>query len=95
MLVNLTFFNVIFRYNLGVELGRKMARPGGNPDFGHKYRFDYGRDEPLSEKVFVLMYPTMKRQLKNLAEQENCSVPDVIRTAIDQYLASLQTQNAS
>ncbi|VEP12899.1 conserved hypothetical protein [Hyella patelloides LEGE 07179] len=72
-----------------------MGRPGGNPDFGTKYRFDYGRDEPLSEQVKVLMHPNMKHQLKNLASENKCTVPDVIREAIDRYLASLQTENAS
>ncbi|WP_315787899.1 CopG family transcriptional regulator [Fischerella sp. JS2] len=72
-----------------------MARPGGNPDFGTKYRFDYGRDEPLSEQVKVLMHPHMKCQLKNLADQKKCTVPDLIREAIDLYLASQQTSQAS
>ncbi|MBE9050404.1 CopG family transcriptional regulator [Nostocales cyanobacterium LEGE 11386] len=64
-----------------------MARPGGNPDFGTKYRFNYGRDKPLSEQVKVLMNLQMKQELKNLADLENCTVPDLIREAIEQYLA--------
>ena len=72
-----------------------MGRPGGNPDFGTKYRFDCGREEPLSEQVKVLMYPTMKHQLKNLTSENECTVPDVIREAIERYLASLQTKDAS
>lgn len=69
-----------------------MANKCGNPDFGTKYRFNYGRDEPLSEKVLVLMHPNMKRQLKDLAEQGNCSVPDVIRVAIAEKLEKLSTE---
>lgn len=72
-----------------------MARPGGNPDFGTKHRFDYGREEPLSEQVKVLMHPQVKQQLKNLADQRNCTVPDLIRAAIDQYLVSIQTKSVS
>jgi len=63
-----------------------MARPGGNP-FGTKYRFD-GREEALSEQVKVLMHPRMKRQLKKSIDQNSCTVPDLIRAAIAQYLAS-------
>ncbi len=70
-----------------------MTRARGNPDFGTKYRFDYGRSEPLSEKVLVLMYPEMKHQLKDLAAARDCTVPDVIREAIDRYLASLTDEN--
>lgn len=65
-----------------------MARVGGNPDFGTKYRFDYGREEPLSEQVKVLMYPKMKEELKSLADENNCTVPDIVRSAIELYLAS-------
>jgi hypothetical protein len=72
-----------------------MARPGGNPDFGTKYRFDNGRDEPLSEQVKVLMQEKMKHQLKDLADQKNCTVPDVIRAAIEQYLDSIQLGKVS
>lgn len=72
-----------------------MARPGGNPDFGTKYRFDYGREEPLSEQVKVLVHPQTKRQLKALADQRNCTVPDLVRSAIEQYLASTQKESAS
>lgn len=72
-----------------------MARPGGNPDFGTKYRFDYGREEPLSEQVKVLVHPQTKRQLKALADQRNCTVPDLVRSAIEQYLATTQKESAS
>lgn len=61
----------------------------GNPDFGTKYRFDYGRDKPLSEQVKVLMHPEMKHRLKTLASSNKCTVPDIIREAIDKYLDSL------
>ncbi len=72
-----------------------MARPGGNPDFGTKYRFDYGREKPLSEQVKAQVHPEVKQQLKNLADQRSCTVPDLIRAAIDQYLAEEQLKSAS
>ena len=64
-----------------------MGRPGGNPDFGKKYRFDYGREKPLSAQVKTLVLPETKQQLIELAQKRNCTVPDVIRAAIDEYLA--------
>jgi hypothetical protein len=72
-----------------------MSRRGGNPDFGTKYRFDNGREEPLSEQVKVLMHPNTKNQLKILADEKKCSVPDLIRTAIDEYLANRLIDKAS
>jgi hypothetical protein len=72
-----------------------MARPGGNPDFGTKYRFVSNREKLLSEQVKVSLCPEMKHLLKNLADQENCTVPDLIREAIEQYLDSKQTTQAS
>ncbi len=70
-------------------------RPGGNPDFGTKYRFDYGRQQPLSEQVKAQVHPLVKLQLQHLAQEKQCSVPDLIREAIDLYLATEQTTKAS
>ena len=64
-----------------------MARIGGNPEFGTKYRFDYGRDVPLSEQVKAQVYPDVKERLKKLAENKKCTVPDLVREALKQYLA--------
>lgn len=72
-----------------------MARPGGNPDFGTKYRFDNGRAEPLSEQVKAQVHPDVKHQLKELAIAKQCTVPDLIRAAIDQYLANAQAEDTS
>jgi hypothetical protein len=68
-----------------------MARSGGNPDFGSKYRFDYGRKEPLKDSVKVLMHSSMKIQLQQLALDRNCTIPDVVRDAIQQYLSNSTT----
>ncbi|MBW4512172.1 MAG: CopG family transcriptional regulator [Scytonematopsis contorta HA4267-MV1] len=65
-----------------------MARVGGNPDFGVKYRANYGRSEPLTAQVKAVVYPSVKENLKLLADEEGCTVPDLIREAIDQYLAN-------
>lgn len=64
-----------------------MSRVGGNPDFGTKYRLNYGRDVPLSEQVKAQVYPEVKEELKKLAEDKRCTVPDLIREALNQYLA--------
>jgi len=71
-----------------------MARLGGNPDFGTKYKFDFGRDKPLTEQVKAVVYPEMKQQLKKLAIERQCTVPDLIRDALEQYLATSQPENA-
>lgn len=72
-----------------------MSNPKGNPEFGTKYRFDNGREKPLSEQVKVLMLPDTKNQLKKIADQNNCTVPDLIRAAIDEYLAGMLVDKAS
>jgi len=72
-----------------------MARPGGNPEFGTKYRFDYGRSEPLSEQVKAQVHPQVKHQLKELAIAKQCTVPDLVRAAIEQYLAQAQAEDTS
>ena len=67
-----------------------MSRKGGNPDFGSKYKFDYGRKKPLSEQIKAAVYPETKKRLQQIAQEKECSVPDIIREAIDQYLDSYQ-----
>lgn len=76
-------------------MGKGRGRPGGNPDFGTKYKADYGRDEPLSEQVKAQVHPKTKLLLKDLAGEKNCTVPDLVRAAIEQYLANLQSEGAA
>jgi hypothetical protein len=72
-----------------------MARPGGNPDFGTRYKFDFGREKPLTAQVKAVVYPETKEQLKKLAEKNNCTVPDLIREAIERYLQGEQIEKVS
>lgn len=64
-----------------------MARVGGNPDFGTKYKFNFGREIPLTEQVKAQVYPEIKERLRKLADKRKCTVPDLVREALDQYLA--------
>lgn len=72
-----------------------MTNLKGNPDFGTKYKADYGRNKPLTEQVKAVVYPETKQQLKDLAAKQNCSVPDLVRAAIEQYLANVKAENAA
>ncbi len=74
-------------------VGNGRGRPRGNPDFGSKYRFDFGREKALSAQVKAQVDPEVKQQLQNLANQKQCTVPDLIREAIEQYLVSEQTHS--
>lgn len=65
-----------------------MSNPRGNPDFGVKYRFDYGRSEPLSAQVKAQVSPILKEKLKLLADKQSCTVPDIIREALELYVSS-------
>lgn len=69
-----------------------MPNKNGNPDFGGKYRFDYGRDKPLTEQVKAVVYPEIKQKLKDLASEKNCTVPDLVREALEQYLAGSEQE---
>jgi Ribbon-helix-helix protein, copG family len=72
-----------------------MARVGGNPDFGTKYKFNFGRDVPLTEQIKAVVYPETKEALKKLALDRKCTVPDLVREALEQYLAREQERNVS
>lgn len=65
------------------------GNPYGNPDFGTKYKFDNGREKPLSEQIKVLVYPETKLYLKGIADKKNCTVPDLVRAAIEKYIVKI------
>jgi len=71
-----------------------MANPKGNPVFGknNPHRFNFGREEPLPEQVKAQVRLEVKLSLKNLAEEKKCTVPDLVREALDQYLSAAATK---
>ena len=46
------------------------GRPGGNPDFGKKYKFDYGNEEKRSVPLTIRITESMFSNLKELAGNE-------------------------
>jgi hypothetical protein len=51
-------------------MGIGSGRPGGNPDFGTKYKFDYGNEEKRSEALTIRITPSLLKELKNIAGDE-------------------------
>ncbi len=47
-----------------------MSRPGGNPDFGTKYKFDFGNKEKRDVALTIRITKTMLQQLKDIAGDE-------------------------
>jgi hypothetical protein len=43
------------------------GRPGGNPDFGTKFKFDYGNEEKRTEIIAMRFTPTEIEKLKQVA----------------------------
>ena len=62
------------------------GRPGGNPDFGSKYKFERMGKKALSEQVKAQICSETKQSLTELAKQKECSVPQLVREAIQEYL---------
>lgn len=48
-----------------------------------------------SEQVGTRVSLKTKTQLKQLAEKNNCSIPDLIREALEMYLAGAEEQKAA
>lgn len=87
------YCTTLYKSNL-INICNTMPNYKGNPDFGTKYRFDNGRDKPLSEQVKTAILPETKLLLKDLASKKNCTVPDLVRAAIEEYLANSQSNIA-
>lgn len=61
------------------------GRPGGNPDFGKKIKFQTERTEPLSEKITLRITASMLAKLEGLDNyREFC------RKAIDEAIVRNQ-----
>lgn len=43
------------------------GRPGGNPEFGTKYKFDYGNEETKTEALTIRVTPSFLQEIKNIA----------------------------
>lgn len=71
-------------------MGKGRGRPGGNPDFGNKLRFTSSGDKPLSDVVATRVPTETKLELKKAAQEQNCTVPELIRAAIERYLDEIQ-----
>lgn len=69
-----------------------MTNIKGNPEFGTKYRAPKKVEDVLSEQVSARIAAETKLQLKKLAKSNNCSIPDIVRTAIEQYLTSSEIE---
>ncbi|MEA5504932.1 hypothetical protein VB735_17835 [Halotia wernerae UHCC 0503] len=54
------------------------GRPGGNPEFGTKYKFQAKGDEPLSEAISVRLTASVKQYLESLGK----NYPEFVREAI-------------
>ena len=76
-------------------MGRGSGRPGGNPDFGTKYKYENGGTERLSEQVKAQILPKTKLELKAMADEKNCTVPELVRAAIERYLADARSGSAA
>ena len=65
---------------------KSSGRPGGNPDFGTKYKFKTDRQEPLTELLAVRVSANMKSEIK---QQTNWQ--EFVRQAIAEKLAKTKS----
>lgn len=70
-----------------------MARTGGNPDFGTKYKFDFGNEEVRSQALTIRVTPSFLEEIKNIAgDRYRDFCRDAIAEAVKQQLAAMQTK---
>lgn len=60
------------------------GRPGGNPDFGTKYKFARSGDEPITSHLQVKVTQSMKERLDKLGKNK----AEWIRDKLEKALAS-------
>lgn len=62
----------------------RYGRPGGNPDFGSKVKFQAQGDEPLEKHLQLRISASMKERLDKLGDRKL----SFIREAIDKALTA-------
>lgn len=71
------------------------GRPGGNPDFGTKYKIESKGTEPLTEKVTVRISEKTKEYLDSLGKEYADFVREAIAEKIGRHTApSTKTETA-
>jgi len=60
-------------------MGKGSGRPGGNPDFGTKYKFDFGNPE-VRDQVIAIRFSA--RELEEIKKGGGDSYRDFCRNAI-------------
>jgi len=60
-------------------MGKGSGRPGGNPDFGTKYKFDFGNKE-VRDQALTIRFSA--RELAEIKEKGGDDYRDLCRKAI-------------
>jgi hypothetical protein len=65
-------------------MGKGRGRPGGNPDFGTKYRFNYGNDEVRSVCFSIRFTPREMEAIKKaMGDDYRAFCREMILKAVD------------
>lgn len=74
-------------------IDKNMARTGGNPDFGTKYKFDFGNEEVRSQALTIRVTPSFLEEIKNIAgDRYRDFCRDAIAEAVKRQLAAQLTK---
>lgn len=69
------------------------GRPGGNPEFGTKFKFDYGNEEKKTEALTIRVTPSFLQEIKDTAgDRYRDFCRDAIVEKMGRELAALQTK---
>ncbi|MEH2462263.1 MAG: hypothetical protein V7K23_00430 [Nostoc sp.] len=73
--------------------GTGRGRPGGNPEFGTKYKFDYGNEETKTEALTIRVTPSFLQEVKNIAgDRYRDFCRDAIEQAVERHKAATETK---
>ena len=72
------------------------GRPGGNPEFGTKFKFDYGNKETKTEALTIRVTPSFLQEIKNIAgDRYRDFCREAIAEKLGRELAALQTKTVT
>ncbi len=59
----------------------------GNPEFGKKFKEPTKEETPYDAQIKINIHEATKKKFQQLAQEKNCTVTDIARKALYEYLA--------
>ena len=72
----------------------KMGRPGGNPEFGTKYKMPKKEEQVFDAQISARLHKDTRNKISDIAKSRGMSIPDLVREIVYEYLEQYDKMTA-